>query len=258
MMADNLPPERFSAYIVIPAPVYFDGNLSPRAKMLYGLLSCMSNERGYAFPRNETLQRYMGGVSEDTVGRTLRQLETAGAIVIENGSGGSPKNIRKIYIGNFYPDSLRKNAEATPRKNAEAIYSKNNKRKNTTRASEEEIFQWIAAWAADLEVGVDLATPLIADFSAFAESRKAKGKPFLTIRAVSMQANKLLKNTEAYKTDPTERIARMRFMLRGAITHNWEEVYPIDDNKDQDYVNWRWHEYGILPPPLEAPETDYF
>lgn len=133
-------PEHFSAYVVIPSNIYFDRDIKPRAKMLYGLISCMSNERGYAFPRNETLQRYLGGVSEDTVSRTLKELVNAGAIVVEDGDGGSPKNIRKIYLANLYPDSLRKNAEATPRKNAEAPQYKNNKRKNnTTKASEEAL-----------------------------------------------------------------------------------------------------------------------
>ena len=248
-------PEHFSAYVVIPSNIYFDRDIKPRAKMLYGLISCMSNERGYAFPRNETRQRYLGGVSEDTVSRTLKELVNAGAVVVEGGDGGSPKNIRKIYLSNLYPDSLRKNAEATPRKNAEAPQYKNNKRKNnTTKASEEELCQWVSKWASDLEQPMELTTPLIADFFAFIDSRKAKGKPFLTVRAVSMQANKLTRNTEGL--DGTERIARMRYMLRSSITHNWEEVYPIDERTEPDYFLWRSQEYGIAAPGSE--ETDYF
>ena len=101
---------------------------------------------------------------------------------------------------------------------------------------------------------MELTTPLIADFFAFMDSRKAKGKPFLTVRAVSMQANKLTRNTEGL--DGTERIARMRYMLRSSITHNWEEVYPIDERTEPDYFLWRSQEYGIAAPGSE--ETDYF
>lgn len=252
-------PERFSAYVVIPAPIYFSADLKPRAKMLYGLLSCMSNERGYAFPRNETLQRYLGGVSEDTVSRTLKELVDAGAIFVEGGSGGSPKNIRKIYLGEVYPSSLRKNADPSLRKNADPDnYSKNNKRKNnTTRPTEEEIKNWFSLWAVARDYGQELTTPLISDLFAFAESRKAKGKPILTIRSASMLANKLVSNVAMFG-QAQEQVARMRYMLQGAITHNWESVYPIKDEFLPDYYLWRAQEYGIPVPGTEPEAKDYF
>lgn len=252
-------PERFSAYVVIPAPIYFSADLKPRAKMLYGLLSCMSNERGYAFPRNETLQRYLGGVSEDTVSRTLKELVDAGAIFVEGGSGGSPKNIRKIYLGEVYPSSLRKNADPSLRKNADPDnYSKNNKRKNnTTRPTEEEIKNWFSLWAVARDYGQELTTPLISDLFAFAESRKAKGKPILTIRSASMLANKLVSNVAMFG-QAQEQVARMRYILQGAITHNWESVYPIKDEFLPDYYLWRAQEYGIPVPGTEPEAKDYF
>ena len=260
-------PERFSAYVVIPAPIYFNADIKPRAKMLYGLLSCMSNERGYAFPRNETLQRYLGGVSEDTVSRTLKELVDAGAIFVEGGSGGSPKNIRKIYLGEVYPASLRKNADPSLRKNADPSLrknadpdnnSKNNKRKNNTaRPTEEEIKNWFSLWATRRDYGQELTTPLISDLFAFAESRKAKGKPILTIRSASMLANKLVSNVAMFG-QAQEQVARMRYMLQGAITHNWESVYPIKDDFLPDYYLWRAQEYGIPVPGAEPEAKDYF
>lgn len=250
-------PERFSAYVVIPSNIYFDKSLKPRAKLLYGLLSCMSNERGYAFPRNETLQRYLGGVSEDTVSRTLKELVDTGAIFIEDGCGGSPKNIRKIYLGGFCPASLRKIADPSLRKIADPIInSNNNKKKNTIRASEEDVKNWVSVWATGLGYGVELTAPLISDFFAFVDSRKAKGKPILTIRTVSMLAKKLTTNTADFDTQ--ERVARMRYMLQGAITHNWESVYPIKADFLPDYQLWRQQEYGV-PIPSDTPvENDYF
>ena len=252
-------PERFSAYVVIPAPIYFNADIKPRAKMLYGLLSCMSNERGYAFPRNETLQRYLGGVSEDTVSRTLKELVDAGAIFVEGGSGGSPKNIRKIYLGEVYPVSLRKNADPSLRKNADPDNnSKNNKRKNNTaRPTEEEIKNWFSLWAVQRGYGQELTTPLISDLFAFAESRKAKGKPILTIRTASMLGNKLVSNVAMFG-QAQEQVARMRYMLQGAITHNWESVYPIKDEFLPDYYLWRAQEYGIPVPGTEPDAKDYF
>lgn len=250
-------PEHFSIYTVFPTSLFFRRDISDSQKMLYGLLSCMADYKGYAFPKNATLQRFLGGVSEDTVSRRLKALEEAGAIRIEGGAGG--RGIRKIYIVGVDFSNLRKNAEVEDsnlRKSAEVhnIDNNNIKNKNNKRhkATEEEINDWITKWAVNLGYDRDLTTGLIADFFGFADARKAKGKPFLTIRAVSMQANKLFKN--AGKPGTTEAAARMRYMLRSSITHNWEEVYPIDERTERDFWLWAGQEYGLKPPEQEAPE----
>lgn len=246
-------PEHFSIYTVFPTSLFFRRDISDSQKMLYGLLSCMADYKGYAFPKNATLQRFLGGVSEDTVSRRLKALEEAGAIRIEGGQGGH--GIRKIFITGVDFSYLRKSAEVDEpylRKSAEGIQLKNKKNKSNNKATEEEINDWISRWAANLGYDRDLTTCLIADFFGFADSRKAKGKPFLTIRAVSMQANKLFKNAGGPGT--TEAAARMRYMLRSSITHNWEEVYPIDERTERDFWLWAGQEYGLKPPEAAAPE----
>lgn len=250
-------PEHFSIYTVFPTSLFFRRDISDSQKMLYGLLSCMADSKGYAYPRNATLQRYLGGVSHDTVSRRLKALEEVGAIRIEGGEGG--QGIRKIYIVGVDFANLRKSAyveDDNLRKSAEVhnidnnnINNKNNKRR---KASEEEVCDWITKWAANLGYERELTTGLIADFFGFVDSRKAKGKPFLTIRAVSMQANKLVKNAGYPGT--TEAIARMRYMLRSSITHNWEEVYPIDERTERDFWLWAGQEYGLTQPDAAAPE----
>ena len=253
-------PERFSLYTVFPTTLFFRRDLTDSDKMLYGLLSCMADLYGYAFPKNSTLRKYLGKpgkpVSEDTVSRRLKALEDAGAIRIEGGKGG--RGIRKIYITGVDFLNLRKFAEvegSNLRKSAEGIQLKNKKNKsnNKAKATEEEINDWISKWAISLGYEQELTTALISDFFAFADSRKAKGKPFLTIRAVSMQANKLVKNSCA-SNGQVEMVARMRYMLRSSITHNWEEVYPIDDRTEKDFWLWAGQEYGLKPPEQEAPE----
>lgn len=250
-------PEHFSIYTVFPTSLFFRRDISDSQKMLYGLLSCMADSKGYAYPRNATLQRYLGGVSHDTVSRRLKALEEVGAIRIEGGEGG--QGIRKIYIVGVDFANLRKSAyveDDNLRKSAEVhnidnnnINNKNNKRR---KASEEEVCDWITKWAINLGYERELTTGLIADFFGFVDSRKAKGKPFLTIRAVSMQANKLVKN--AGKPGTTEAAARMRYMLRSSITHNWEEVYPIDERTERDFWLWAGQEYGLTQPDAAAPE----
>ena len=250
-------PEHFSLYTTIPTSLFFRRDMTDSQKMLYGLLACMADLHGYAFPRNSTLQRYLGGVSHDTVSRRLKALEDAGVIEIEGGEGGP--GIRKIRVVGVDFSNLRKNAYVEGDNIRKSAYDNNidnnninNKNNKKAKASEEEICDWISKWVVSLGYERELATGLIADFFAFADSRKAKGKPFLTIRAVSMQANKLAKNAGAPGT--TEAVARMRYMLRASITHNWEEVYPIDQRTERDFWLWAGQEYGLTKPGEAAPE----
>lgn len=97
MAKDTHYQERFSAYVVIPAPVFFDPNLPERAKMLYGLISSMCNHAGYCWAKNATLARYLGATEDKTVRRHLSVLKDRGYIsVAQENEGGV--TIRKIYI----------------------------------------------------------------------------------------------------------------------------------------------------------------
>ena len=78
-MAEQIPREQFSAWANIPARVLFDREISDRAKLLYGLISCMSNSYGFAFAKNSTLMRYLN-VEERSLQRTLKQLLDSGII----------------------------------------------------------------------------------------------------------------------------------------------------------------------------------
>lgn len=260
MSAQNVgKPEHFSLYTIFPTSLFFRKDLTDSQKMLYGLLSCMADNRGYAFPRNATLQRYLGGVSVDTVSRRLKALESAGCIRIEDGDGG--RGIRKIYVIGVDFANLRNSAEVDDknlRNSAEGIQYKNKKNKNNNKAkaSEAEINDWISKWAVSLDYPMEMVTPLISDFFAFVESRKAKGKPFLTVRAISMQAKRLLKNGAEKASDPTESVARMRYMLQSSVTHNWEKVYQIDEKSEHDFWMWVSQEYGISR--QSADDQDYF
>ena len=73
-MAEQIPREQFSAWANIPARVLFDREISDRAKLLYGLISCMSNSYGFAFAKNSTLMRYLN-VEERSLQRTLKHLK---------------------------------------------------------------------------------------------------------------------------------------------------------------------------------------
>lgn len=104
-MAEQIPREQFSAWANIPARVLFDREISDRAKLLYGLISCMSNSYGFAFAKNSTLMRYLN-VEERSLQRTLKQLLDGGYIRIEDGSGGRG-TLRKIFTVDVCPRNPR-------------------------------------------------------------------------------------------------------------------------------------------------------
>lgn len=132
-MADSFK-EHFSAYVVIPAPVYFDQGLSARAKLFYGMLSCMSNHKGYCWAKNETMAKYLGLAeknSDRTVRRLLAELKDHGYIYVEqcNTNGNT---LRKIFLDKAFdrPDKNDRppgqNCPDRPDKNVHQNNIKNN------------------------------------------------------------------------------------------------------------------------------------
>lgn len=83
-------------WAVLPAQVRYDANLPPNAKLLYAEISALTNEAGYCYASNAYFEGLFS-LSERTVIRLIRELETAGYVRIEDGGGG--KEIRKMYAG---------------------------------------------------------------------------------------------------------------------------------------------------------------
>lgn len=100
--------EKFSAYVVIPAYILFDKELSDKAKLLYGLISSMCNHKGYCWATNAVFMRYLGAGSTKTPERLLKELGNRGYIQILDGQGGRGVT-RKIYLTNFLQINLDKN-----------------------------------------------------------------------------------------------------------------------------------------------------
>jgi hypothetical protein len=67
--------ENHNYYVVIPAYILLDKNLSDKQKLLIGLISNMSNRKGYCFAGNKYLADCLC-CSESTVRHLLQDLET--------------------------------------------------------------------------------------------------------------------------------------------------------------------------------------
>lgn len=101
-------PEHFSAYVVIPSSVFFDSGITPRAKLLYGLISSMCNHKGFCWAKNSTISKYLTAtdgktvtdektVSESTVRRLLKELKDRDYIQVDLGEDNGA-TARKIYV----------------------------------------------------------------------------------------------------------------------------------------------------------------
>ena len=251
-MAEQIPREQFSAWANIPARVLFDREISDRAKLLYGLISCMSNSYGFAFAKNSTLMRYLN-VEERSLQRTLKQLLDGGYIRIEDGSGGRG-TLRKIFTVEVCPQNPVNFDGVNPDNPDGVIINKgsNKKRNNKACLTNPEVFNWFDNWAVRLEASPEETTKLIGDLHAFAEMREAKKKPILTVNAAGRHAKKLLD----YSADfPEYRLAAMRYVLSQSVESNWEKLYPI--TKPEDFNRWLHDNYGAQIGTTE-PEVDYF
>ena len=98
-----------SYYAVIPAPVRYDEDICPNAKLMYGEISALSNEFGYCFASN----KYFGDLynkSEISISNWVKQLDQKGYIFCHiyhiKGRIGSKKRIIFV-LDSLNPEVLK-------------------------------------------------------------------------------------------------------------------------------------------------------
>ena len=99
-------------FAVIPANVRYDRNLAPNAKLLYGEITALCNERGFCWARNSYFAK-LYGVTERTVRNWISSLVYEEYIYVDYGNDEDDDTCsRKIYI---YPMGM-KMGNSLPRK----------------------------------------------------------------------------------------------------------------------------------------------
>lgn len=71
-----------SYYAVIPATVRYDNNVVPSAKLLYGEITALCNEKGYCWATNDYFSK-LYSVSKRTISTWIKSLRNAGYISAE-------------------------------------------------------------------------------------------------------------------------------------------------------------------------------
>lgn len=247
--------ETFSAYINIVGPVFYNRSFSDKAKLLYGLLAAMTQApRYYAFAKNSTLMRFLD-CSERTLQRCIGELEAAGELTIEDGSGGRTlRKIRLTRLQPFYPD---KNDGVTPDKNDGG--NKNNKREKKRGGKppacpREDIIQWFNRWVTDQNLSQEDTLALCTDLHDFMENRESVGKPFNTLKAAARMGGRL----KSLSKDAQYPVPLMRYLLNKSILNGWADVYALKEGDTEDFNRYLLSEYGIVAGAAKTDPTEYF
>ena len=89
-----------SIYAIIPANVRYDKDLAPNAKLLYGEITALCNEKGYCWASNQYFAE-LYHVSDRTIKKWVSQLVDKGYIVrmVNYKEGTKEIEHRKLFIG---------------------------------------------------------------------------------------------------------------------------------------------------------------
>lgn len=215
-----------SYYAIIPASVRYDRELTPNAKLLYGEIAALCNEKGYCWATNKYFAE-LYGASKQTVSRWIKSLSDKGYIqsrvIYKEGS----KEIDNRYITILeYP--INKN-ENTYTKKVDDPIQKNTKDNNTSNTTinttsnkkkerKQSGYDVILASVTDAELR-DL-------YYEYIKMRKLIKSP-MTDRALVMLINRV-------QTLAPQSVARQKQMLETAIMNNWKSVYPLKRDKPQE------------------------
>lgn len=121
--------ERPSYYAVIPASVRYDKTLPPNAKLLYGEITALTNEKGYCWAAN-TYFADLYSVTKQTISVWISALEKAGHIRTRLVYRDGTKAIANRQI--FLATPIKKNLN-TYYENSEYPITKNRKDNNTKK-----------------------------------------------------------------------------------------------------------------------------
>lgn len=122
-----------SYYAIIPANVRYDKNLTDGAKLLYGEITALCNERGYCWATNGYFAE-LYNVSKVTVSNWIKQLINNGYLTSELIYKEGSKEILHRYLRISY-DPIKENLSTPIKEN----FKDNNTSFNTTSNNTEDI-----------------------------------------------------------------------------------------------------------------------
>lgn len=220
-----------SYYAIIPANVRYDKDLAPNAKLLYGEITALCNEKGYCWASNQYFAE-LYGVSVLSIKRWVNSLVTKGyvyrTLTYKPNSKEVDKRILSIDGGikidttsvqKCYDPSIKNDTSSSIKNDTDNNTSINNTFNNTNiyKGEKKRKSETVNSVITEYTESKDLQDAL----HGFVEMRNKARKP-LTARAMKLSLNKL---TELALDDVTK-IA----IVNQSIMHNWLTFYKLQNN----------------------------
>lgn len=210
-----------SYYAIIPANVRYDKELTANAKLMYGEITALCNERGYCWASNSYFAE-LYQASNRTVSRWISQLVDKGYIKIEIIHKENTKEIleRRIYISFYKP--MDKNVVGGDDKNVvrgndkNVVYNNtvlNKERKKEEKGKQPTYNDIISDYTEDDSLKDALVE--------FIKMRKNIKSP-MTNRALKL----LLTNLDKLAKDNNDLKVKI---LDNSILNNWKGVYALKE-----------------------------
>ena len=219
-------------YAIIPANVRYDKDLVPNAKLLYGEITALCNEKGYCWATNQYFAE-LYNVSDRTIKNWISQLADKGYIQrsVKYREGTKEIEQRKLFIGrennfttsgNYVPDPRGNNFTTPSEKNfLDNNTSINNTFNNTNiyKGKKKQKSETVKSIIAEYTENKDLQDAL----HDFVDMRAKARKP-LTLRAMKLSLNEL----DKLAVDDVTKIA----IVNQSIMHNWLTFYKLQNNNN--------------------------
>jgi hypothetical protein len=219
-------------YAIIPANVRYDKDLIPNAKLLYGEITALCNEKGYCWASNQYFAD-LYGVSVLSVKRWVNSLVTKGyvyrTLTYKPNSKEVDKRILSIDGGikidttsvqKCYDPSIKNDTSSSIKNDTDNNTSINNTFNNTNIYKEKNNKkESVNSVIAEYTENKDLQDAL----HGFVEMRNKARKP-LTDRAMKLSLNKL----NELALDDVTKIA----IVNQSIVHSWLTFYKLQNNNN--------------------------
>ena len=221
-----------SYYAIIPANVRYDKDLAPNAKLLYGEITALCNEKGYCWASNQYFAE-LYGVSVLSIKRWVNSLVNKGyvyrTLTYKPNSKEVDKRILSIDSGikidttsvqKCYDPSIKNDTSSSIKNDTDNNTSINNTFNNTNEYKEKSIKkESVNSVISEYTKNKDLQDAL----HGFVEMRNKARKP-LTARAMKLSLNKL----NELALDDVTKIA----IVNQSIVHSWLTFYKLQNNNN--------------------------
>lgn len=221
-----------SYYAIIPANVRYDKDLAPNAKLLYGEITALCNEKGYCWASNQYFAE-LYGVSVLSIKRWVNSLVNKGyvyrTLTYKPNSKEVDKRILSIDSGikidttsvqKCYDPSIKNDTSSSIKNDTDNNTSINNTFNNTNIYKEKNIKkESVNSVISSYTENKDLQDAL----HDFVDMRTKARKP-LTVRAMKLSLNEL----DKLAVDDVTKIA----IVNQSIVHSWSTFYKLQNNNN--------------------------